>query len=215
MSLHTEEELSSCSSGAASTIWSSALRAHKNVEMIVDLSKHNNNTQHHTARHPEWAHSGFSESSFLRNWSGSPTSKPSSKVPSRGCTLYSRGNGLPPELRAFLYTAVSESILCTSITLRFGKATKQDLHRLQRIIRPAKKIIGVPLIPSRTCILQEPRSGQGKWQSNPLTLGKISLNSPLADVTDLCTPEHPDIRIASLPLPSLYWIANHCCTAHW
>ncbi|KAM9800395.1 uncharacterized protein ACBT44_016356 [Syngnathus typhle] len=49
---------------------------------------------------------------------------------------------LPQELLKTFYTAIIQSILCTSITVWFGWATKQVKHRLQRTIRTAEKIIG-------------------------------------------------------------------------
>ena len=56
-----------------------------------------------------------------------------------------RKHGLPQELLVTFYTAVVESILCSSITVWFGAATQHDKHRLQRTIRTAEKIIGAPL----------------------------------------------------------------------
>uniref|UniRef100_A0AAQ6IJQ8 Reverse transcriptase domain-containing protein n=1 Tax=Anabas testudineus TaxID=64144 RepID=A0AAQ6IJQ8_ANATE len=52
---------------------------------------------------------------------------------------------LPQELLTMFYTAIIQSVLCTSITVWFGSATKQDRHRLQRVIRSADKIIGTEL----------------------------------------------------------------------
>lgn len=42
---------------------------------------------------------------------------------------------LPQELMVIFYTAVIQSVLCTSIIVWFGLATKQDRARLQRTIR--------------------------------------------------------------------------------
>ncbi|XP_070411312.1 uncharacterized protein [Nothobranchius furzeri] len=53
--------------------------------------------------------------------------------------------GLPQELLIIFYTAAVESILCSSITVWFGSATKMDKCRLQRIIKTAGKIIGAQL----------------------------------------------------------------------
>ncbi|KAI4897990.1 hypothetical protein NFI96_016702, partial [Prochilodus magdalenae] len=53
---------------------------------------------------------------------------------------------LPPELLIQFYTTVSESVLCTSITVWFRAASVQDGNRLQRTIKTVAKIIG----PSRT-----------------------------------------------------------------
>uniref|UniRef100_A0A8C9W7S9 Reverse transcriptase domain-containing protein n=1 Tax=Scleropages formosus TaxID=113540 RepID=A0A8C9W7S9_SCLFO len=49
---------------------------------------------------------------------------------------------LPQELLLQFYSAVIESVLCTSITVWFGSATKSDIRRLQRIVRTAGRIIG-------------------------------------------------------------------------
>ncbi|KAL0158825.1 hypothetical protein M9458_046901 [Cirrhinus mrigala] len=52
---------------------------------------------------------------------------------------------LPQELLRQFYSAVIESVLCTSITVWFGSATKSDIRRLQRTVRTAERIIGAPL----------------------------------------------------------------------
>ncbi len=41
------------------------------------------------------------------------------------------------------YSAVIESVLCSSITVWFGSASKSDIRRLQRTVRTAERIIGV------------------------------------------------------------------------
>ncbi len=41
---------------------------------------------------------------------------------------------------------VIESVLCPSITVWFGSATKTDIRRLQRTVRTAERIIGAPLL---------------------------------------------------------------------
>ncbi len=38
-----------------------------------------------------------------------------------------------------------ESVLCSSITVWFGSASKSDIRKLQRTVRAAERIIGVPL----------------------------------------------------------------------
>ncbi len=43
------------------------------------------------------------------------------------------------------YSAVIESVLCCSITVWFGSASKSDIRRLQRTVRTAERIIGVHL----------------------------------------------------------------------
>ncbi len=52
---------------------------------------------------------------------------------------------LPHELLNQFYSAIIESVLCTSITVWFSSATKSDLRRLQRIVRTAERIIGTTL----------------------------------------------------------------------
>ncbi|MCI4389765.1 hypothetical protein PGIGA_G00102240 [Pangasianodon gigas] len=52
---------------------------------------------------------------------------------------------LPQELLTWFYSAVIESVLCTSITVLFGSATKSDRRRLQWVVQTAERIIGAPL----------------------------------------------------------------------
>ncbi len=52
---------------------------------------------------------------------------------------------LPQELLKQFYSAIIESVLCTSITIWFGSATKSDTRRLQRTFWTAERIIGAPL----------------------------------------------------------------------
>ncbi|KAK3515240.1 hypothetical protein QTP70_012409 [Hemibagrus guttatus] len=52
---------------------------------------------------------------------------------------------LPQELLTQFYSAVIESVLCTSITVCCGSATKSDIRRLHRTVRTAERIIGAPL----------------------------------------------------------------------
>ncbi|KAK3534906.1 hypothetical protein QTP70_001992 [Hemibagrus guttatus] len=52
---------------------------------------------------------------------------------------------LPQELLTHFYSAVIESVLCTSITVWFGSATKSDIGRLQRMVWTAERTIGAPL----------------------------------------------------------------------
>ncbi|XP_061632970.1 uncharacterized protein LOC133479688 [Phyllopteryx taeniolatus] len=56
-----------------------------------------------------------------------------------------RKHSLPPELLRQFYTAVIESVLCSSITVWFGAATKKDKLRLPRTIKTAERIVGTPL----------------------------------------------------------------------
>ncbi|KAK3572211.1 hypothetical protein QTP86_026057 [Hemibagrus guttatus] len=72
---------------------------------------------------------------------------------------------LPQELLIQFYSAVIESVLCTSITVWFGSATKSDIRRLQRTVRTAERIIGAPL-PT----LQEPYTSRVRKRALKITL---------------------------------------------
>ncbi len=52
---------------------------------------------------------------------------------------------LPQELLKQFYSAITESVLCTSITVWFSSATKSDLRRLQRVVWTAEGIISTTL----------------------------------------------------------------------
>ncbi len=72
---------------------------------------------------------------------------------------------LPQELLKQFYSAIMESVLCSSITVWFGSATKTDIRRLQRTVRIAERIIGAPL-PS----LQELYTSRVKKRAKKVTL---------------------------------------------
>ncbi len=48
---------------------------------------------------------------------------------------------LPQELLKQFYSAITESVPCTSITVWFSSATKSDLRRLRRVVRTAERMI--------------------------------------------------------------------------
>ncbi len=52
---------------------------------------------------------------------------------------------LPQELLKQFYSAIIESILCSSITVWFSSATKSDHRRLWRVVQTAVCIIGTTL----------------------------------------------------------------------
>ncbi|KAM4584780.1 uncharacterized protein PAE49_004228 [Odontesthes bonariensis] len=52
---------------------------------------------------------------------------------------------LPAQLMVQFYTAIIESILCSSITVWYPGASARDRHRLQRAVRSAEKVIGCSL----------------------------------------------------------------------
>ncbi len=72
---------------------------------------------------------------------------------------------LPQELLIQFYSAIIESVLCSSITVWFGSATKTDIRRLQRTVRTAERIIGAPL-PS----LQELYTSRVRKRAKKVTL---------------------------------------------
>ncbi len=72
---------------------------------------------------------------------------------------------LPQELLIQFYSAIIESVLCTSITVWFSSATKSDLRKLWRVVRTAERIIGTTL-PT----LQELYSSRVSKRSGKITL---------------------------------------------
>ena len=93
------------------------------------------------------------------------------------------------------YSAIIQSVLCTSTTVWFGSVTTQDRYRLQRPVRSAEKIIwaGLPSIYD----LFSPGSGNRQETSlqTPHTLHTNFSNfSPLEGMTELCakTTHHRD-----------------------
>ncbi len=82
---------------------------------------------------------------------------------------------LPQELLKQFYSAIIESVISTSITVRFSSATKSDLRRLRSVVRTAEWIIGTTLPQSpRTVFIQSEKKG---WQnhSGPLTSSTLPL----------------------------------------
>ncbi len=74
---------------------------------------------------------------------------------------------LPQELLNQFYSAIIESVLCTSITVWFSSATKSDLRKLQRVVRTAERIIGTTL-PS----LQDLYSSRVSKRADKITLDR-------------------------------------------
>uniref|UniRef100_A0A8C2FB16 Reverse transcriptase domain-containing protein n=1 Tax=Cyprinus carpio TaxID=7962 RepID=A0A8C2FB16_CYPCA len=72
---------------------------------------------------------------------------------------------LPQELLKQFYSNIIESVLCTSITVWFGSATKSELRRLHRIVWTAERIIGTTLP-----ILQELYSSRVSKRAGRITL---------------------------------------------
>ncbi len=84
---------------------------------------------------------------------------------------------LPQELLKQFYSAVIESVLCTSITVWFGSATKSGIRRLQRTVRTAERIIGAPL-PT----LQELYTSRVRKRAQKITLDPSHPSHPLFEL---------------------------------
>uniref|UniRef100_A0A8C1G2X1 Reverse transcriptase domain-containing protein n=1 Tax=Cyprinus carpio TaxID=7962 RepID=A0A8C1G2X1_CYPCA len=84
---------------------------------------------------------------------------------------------LPQELLKQFYSAVIESVLCTSITVWFGSATKSDIRRLQRTVRTAERIIGTPL-PT----LQELYTSRVRKRAQKITLDPSHPSYPIFEL---------------------------------
>ena len=114
-----------------------------------------------------------------------------------------RKYNLPQDLLSMFYTAVIESVLCTSITVWFGSATKligTDSNGQSGL----QKRSSVPTCPpSKTCTPPESGNGQEKSLQTPHTPDtNYSNSSPLVDATDHCSPKPPDTKTVSSPSPS-------------
>ncbi len=74
---------------------------------------------------------------------------------------------LPQELLKQFYSAIIESVLCTSITVWFSSATKSDLRRLWRVVRTAERIIGTTLPTLQELYLSRVSKKAGKITLDP------------------------------------------------
>ncbi len=70
------------------------------------------------------------------------------------------------ELKQF-YSAIIESVLCTSITVWFSSATKSDLRRLRRVVQTAEQIIGTTLPTLQELYLSRVSKRAGKITLDP------------------------------------------------
>ncbi len=106
---------------------------------------------------------------------------------------------LPQAHMTQFYSAVIESVLCSSITVWFGSASKSDIRRLQRTVRTAERIIGVHLPSLQDLYYSRVKKRQVTSQT-PLTLDTTCLRFSLqADATDLCALEHIGIKTVFFP----------------
>ncbi len=111
---------------------------------------------------------------------------------------------LPQELLKQFYSAVIESVLCTSITVWFGSVTKSGIRRLHRTVRTAGQIIGAPL-PT----LQELYTSRVRKRAQKITLDPSHPSHPLflnvchlAGATEPQLPGQPGTRTVSSPRQS-------------
>ncbi len=74
---------------------------------------------------------------------------------------------LPQELLKQFYSAIIESVLCTSITVWFSSATESDLRRLRRVVRTAERIIGTTLPTLQELYLSRVSKRAGKITLDP------------------------------------------------
>ncbi len=74
---------------------------------------------------------------------------------------------LPQELLMQFYSAIIESVLCTSITVWFSSATNSDLRRLRRVVRTAERIIGTTLPTLQELYLSRVSKRSGKITLDP------------------------------------------------
>ncbi len=74
---------------------------------------------------------------------------------------------LPQELLKQFYSAIIESVLCTSITVWFSSATKSDLRRLWRVVRTAERIISTTLPTLQELYLSRVSKRAGKITLDP------------------------------------------------
>ncbi len=74
---------------------------------------------------------------------------------------------LPQELLIQFHSAITESILCMSITVWFSSATKSDFRRLRRIVRTAERISGITFPALQELYLSRVSKRAGKITLDP------------------------------------------------
>ncbi len=119
---------------------------------------------------------------------------------------------LSPLCEELLTQIYSEYVLCSSITVWFGSASKSDIRRLQRTVRTAQRIIGAPLPNLQDLYISRVRKRAGKITLDPShPQHTSSLNCcPLAGA------EQPDTRSVLSPGPYPTWTKHntpHDCTS--
>ncbi len=124
---------------------------------------------------------------------------------------------LPQELLIQFYSAISESVLYTSITVWFSSATRSDLRRLRRVVRTAERIIG-----TTSPTLQELYLSRVRKRIDKITLDPHIISGPLTSSLDpshhLWTPHiisGPLTHIISGPLTHIIsGPSHHLWTPH-
>ncbi|KAK9516191.1 hypothetical protein VZT92_024137 [Zoarces viviparus] len=74
---------------------------------------------------------------------------------------------VPQELLILFYSAIIQSVLCSSISVWFGSATIQDRNRRQRIARSAERIIGSSLPSILNLYTSRVRKRAGRITADP------------------------------------------------
>ena len=118
---------------------------------------------------------------------------------------------LPQELLIQFYTAIVQSVLCTSIVDWPPSRTETDWNG-QSGWQKKSLVLNCP--PSRTYTHPESGNGQEISLQTHLTLDTICLNfSPPAGATEHYTPKQPDTRTVSSPRPSQWWTLDQSASA--
>ncbi len=125
------------------------------------------------------------------------------KAQQRLCFLRQlRKFNLPQELLIQFYSAIIESVLCTSITVWFSSATKSDLRRLWRVVQTAELIIGTTLPTLQELYLYRVSKRADKIILDPSHPAQSLF---LVDATELWAPVRPDTGTVSSPKQSISW----------
>ncbi len=200
-SLLTDRRLRSWLSGAVLTTWS--LTRSKQWRWSWTSGE----TPLLSPHSPSWTALWLQES-FIpghHNFSGPEVGvSPLLKRPSRGCTS-SPAEKFKQELLKQFYSAIIESVLCTSITVWFSSATESDLRRLQRVVRTAERMIGTTLPTLQELYYPEWAKGLAKSLWTPHIQHTPSLNCcRLVDYRALST-RRPDTGTVSSLRQSISW----------
>ncbi len=125
------------------------------------------------------------------------------KRTSRGCTSFASwgSSTYHRKLLKKFYSAITESILCTSITVRFSSATKSDHRRLRRVVRSAERIIGTTLPTLQELHLSRVSKKAGKITLDP-SHPAHSLFEPILSWSTLQSSEHQNGQTQKQFIPS-------------